>query len=53
MEIYDTLVSPVENGEHTIVMEFGSKNAFGGMVRQTAFGTYDNKTCEAVLIGIQ
>ena len=52
MEIYDTLVSPVENGEHNIVMEFGARNVFGGIVRRTAVGTYDNETCEAVLISI-
>ena len=53
METYDTLVSPVENGEHTIVMDFGARNMLGGMVRATAVGTYDNKTCEAVLVAIE
>ena len=53
METYETRVSPVEDGEHSIIMEFGARNVFGGMVRQTAFGTYDHKTCEAVLLGIQ
>ena len=34
---------------HSIVMEFGARNAFGGMVRHNAIGSVDNETCEATL----
>ena len=38
METYDTRIAPVDelNGKHTLIMDFGSRNSFGGMVRNTA-----------------
>ena len=49
MKTYKTLIGPVRNGKHSITMDLGSKNSFGGMVRMTAKGTVDNRTCEASL----
>ena len=53
METFETRVSPVKNGKHEILMDFGARNAFGGMVRKIAYGTYDHKTCEPTLISIE
>ena len=54
MKTYSTRITPVdENGYHTIIMDFGANNAFGGMVRNAAVGLVDNETCEAGLIGIE
>ncbi|MCY3544236.1 MAG: hypothetical protein OXH22_09365 [Chloroflexi bacterium] len=53
METFETRVTPVKDGKHEIIMEFGAKNAFGGMVRSFAFGTYDHQTCEPTLTRIE
>lgn len=53
METFETRVSPVKEGRHEILMDFGARNAFGGMVRKVAYGNYDNKTCEPELISIE
>lgn len=54
METYETRIAPVDaDGQHVIIMEFGARNAFGGMVRSEAVGTIDNETCEAALLGIE
>lgn len=47
-----TRVTPVKDGQHTIVMEFRSRNGFGGMNRSTAIGTFSNATCDATVVGI-
>jgi len=50
METIETVITPVDaRGDHAIVLEFTAKNAFGGRVRQMAFGIVDNSTCEARL----
>lgn len=50
LETVKTSITPVqEDGTHIIFMDFTAKNAFGGRVRNTAMGTVDNETCEAVL----
>ena len=54
METYETRITPVvtdSNGQrgHAVVMEFGARNAFGGMVRNTARGWIDHDTCAATL----
>ena len=49
MKTYKTLIGPVRNGQHNITMDFGSRNSFGGMVRMTAKGTVDHRTCKASL----
>ena len=43
METFETRVAPNEGGRHRIIMNFGARNAFGGMVRFIAFGDYDTK----------
>ena len=53
METQDTLIGPVqEDGTHYIELEFTAKNALGGRVRSTAYGSVDNATCAAELDGI-
>ena len=42
-----------ENGKNGIIVDFGSRNSFGGMVRSEAIGFFDNETCEAVLLSIE
>ena len=49
METYSTVISQAVNGRHRIKMEFGARNAFGGMVRHTVIGWVDHETCEATL----
>lgn len=54
METHGTRISPVNSlGRHTVIMDFGARNSFGGMVRQTATGWVDNETCEAELLAIE
>ena len=53
METYDTQVSPVENGEHYIKMDFGARNKYGGMERITAVGIYDHETCKATFLSFE
>lgn len=47
-----TRTTPLDEttGKHTIAMDFGARNAFGGMVRSIAIGFVDNKTCDAALV---
>ena len=47
-----TRVGSNQKGKHQIRMVFRARNAFGGMVRNTAIGTYDNETCKHVLSDI-
>ena len=54
MEVHETRIGPAAPGSdgvlgHAIVMEFGARNAFGGMVRHTARGWVDHETCTATL----
>ncbi len=53
METFETRMGPLADGRHRIVMDFGARNAFGGMVRHTAYGWIDNVTCEATLASIE
>ena len=54
METYETRISPVNaQGKHTILMDYGARNSFGGMVRSTARGTVDNETCKATLLNVE
>ena len=46
-----TPVGVVKPGRHSIVMEFRGRNAFGGMVRNTAVGSY-LPNCSYTLDGI-
>ena len=50
MKTYSTKVTPVgEDGNHEILMDFGAKNVFGGIVRHTASGFFSQVTCDAKL----
>ena len=54
MKTYETRITPVDTDEHGtghyIVMDFGSRNSFGGMARANAYGWVDHVTCEAILL---
>ena len=53
MEAHETRIWPVNSlGRHEVVMDFGARNSFGGMVRHTATGWVDNETCEAELLAV-
>lgn len=53
-EHVSTRVTPVQSdtGRHTIIMEFRGRNAFGGVVTNTAIGSYSSY-CSPVLDDIQ
>ena len=54
METHGTKITPVNDlGQHTIIMDFGARNSFGGMVRQEATGWVANETCEATLLSVE
>ena len=53
METYETRISPVSAGKRQIRVDFGAKNAFGGMVRRTGIGTVDHASCSATLLDIR
>ena len=54
MKTYETKIAPVDTltGKHTLIMDFGARNSFGGMVRNTAVAWIDNESCEAELLSI-
>ena len=47
-----TRVGSNQKGKHQIRMVFRARNALGGVVKNTAIGTYDNETCKHVLSDI-
>ena len=54
METRETLITPVNNaGQHRITVNFTARNAFGGVVRNRAFGLVDNEMCEATITSIE
>ena len=54
METYETRIGPVNReGRHKIVMDFGAKNAFGGMIRSQATGWVGNQSCKATVVSIE
>ena len=55
METHKTQITPVQEttGQHRIIMDFGSRNSFGGMVRNQAIGWVDPDTCEATLVAVE
>ncbi|WP_338608073.1 hypothetical protein V6617_16830 [Pelagibacterium nitratireducens] len=44
-EHIETRITPVNNGQHTIIMEYRGRNGFGGMSVETATGTLSNNGC--------
>ena len=49
MQTHETRIARVNQGKHTIIMDFSAKNAFGGRVRHEAVGKVDYVTCKATL----
>ena len=47
MEVTDTLIGPVLNGQHDLRVEYRARNSFGGMVFGTALAYVDTETCKA------
>ena len=48
---YETRITPRNaKGNHLIFMDYGARNGFGGMNRQTATGVVDGRTCEATVV---
>lgn len=49
----ETRVTPVsDEGTHLIFMEFRARNAFGGIVRNTARGSYRQSGCQSIFFGL-
>ena len=54
MKTAATVIGQVtQKGYHTIIMDFRSRNSFGGMVMGQAKGLVDSETCEATLVSIE
>ena len=47
MEVFDTTISPIENGEHIVWVDYRARNSFGAMVVGSASTIVDTETCEA------
>ena len=53
METHETRIAPAgTSNQHRIIISFGARNAFGGMVRHTAIGWIDHDSCEATLVSV-
>ena len=50
MELHSTRVTPEVDGTHVVIVDFGAKNALGGVVRNIARGLVDHETCEALVV---
>ena len=50
MEVHSTKIAPETDGTHLVIVDFGAKNALGGMVRNIAKGLVDHETCEALVV---
>ena len=50
LQVIDTLIGPVEGGQHEIHVEYRAKNSFGALVPGYAIGLVDTNTCEAKLL---
>ena len=50
MEVHYVWITPEVDGTHIITVDFGAKNALGGVVRNIARGLVDHETCEALVI---
>ena len=40
-----TSITPVSNGQHTVIMSYRGRNGFGGMVVETEYTTVSNSSC--------
>ena len=50
MEVHSTRITPEVDGTHIVIVDFGAKNALGGVVRNIARGLVDHETCEALVV---
>ena len=50
MEVHSTRITPEVDGTHVVIVDFGAKNALGGVVRNIARGLVDHETCEALVV---
>jgi len=51
-EHIETRISPVNNGEHTLIMSYRARNGFGGMTVGKAVATIQNNGCSATVMSI-
>ena len=53
-EVIDTRVTPVaSDGTHSILMDYRSRNGFGGMNVAVALGSFRNSDCKHTIISIE
>ena len=45
----ETLITPVKDGIHTLIMTYRAKNGFGGYVPGMVIATVNNETCKATI----
>ena len=43
-----TRITPVNDGQHVLTMQYRGQNGFGGMSLESVIATIDNKTCKAL-----
>ena len=44
----ETLVAPMQNGQHQFTMKYRAKNGFGAIMRGNALGTYGHEDCNDI-----
>jgi len=49
-EHVETRITPVKDGQHTVLMKYRARNGFGGMNVETAIATISNSSCDATLV---
>jgi hypothetical protein len=49
-EAIKTLIAPVDNGSHAVLMTYRARNGFGGMNVAEAAATIDTETCAVTLL---
>ncbi len=49
-EHVDTRITPVSNGEHTLIMRYRARNGFGGMTVGMVTARINNATCNATMV---
>lgn len=52
-EHISTRISKVENGRHSLIMEYRARNGFGGMNVGTAVATVDHYTCTPTVLAYE
>lgn len=49
----ETRITPVEKGEHQLVMKYRAANGFGGITVGSATATVDNSSCRATITSLE